>query len=110
MFDTARWRELGFRFEFKGLTFAKETGEVDYEIDGCQYEFLEDTDIPVIPTLLLALFDASTVLEPFAAFDDGRAPEHLPITTGSSMARKQLTIGDCRRAREVHGDLPREVR
>lgn len=40
-------------------------------------------------------------LRPFADFDDGRAPEHLPITQGSSYARKQLTIGDCRRARTL---------
>jgi hypothetical protein len=46
-------------------------------------------------------------LEPFAAFDDGRAPEHLPITQGSSFARKQLTIGDCRRAREALATLSR---
>jgi Lar family restriction alleviation protein len=38
-------------------------------------------------------------LKPFAAFDDERAPEHLPITSGSGMARRQLTIGDCRKAK-----------
>jgi len=35
--------------------------------------------------------------KPFTAFDDGRAPTHLVITNGSSMARRQLTIGDCRK-------------
>jgi hypothetical protein len=45
-------------------------------------------------------------LEPFAAFDDGRAPEHLPITSGSGMARRQLTIGDCRKAKAALSAAP----
>jgi hypothetical protein len=40
-------------------------------------------------------------LEPFAAFADPRnkIPENMPITQGSQMARRQLTMGDCYRAR-----------
>jgi len=105
MFDTNRWRELALDFVFGGIRFTKDAGELDYELDSCQYEFLEDTEIPAIPSLLMGLLDAGAALEPFAAFDDGRAPERLQITQGSSMARKQLTIGDCRRARETRNAL-----
>lgn len=40
-------------------------------------------------------------LEPFAEFADpsDRLPESFPITTGSAMGRRQLTMGDCYRAR-----------
>lgn len=36
-------------------------------------------------------------LEPFAAFADPRRnmPPSMPITQGSGMARRQLTMGDC---------------
>ena len=47
---------------------------------------------------ITALQDA---LKPFAAFDDGQAPFTLPITQGSGMARRQLTIGDCRNAKQA---------
>lgn len=42
-------------------------------------------------------------LEPFAAFGDPRriAPPGLPITQGSGMARRQLTMGDCYRAADA---------
>ena len=42
-------------------------------------------------------------LEPFAAYADphGAFPADLPITSGSSMARKQLTMGDCYNAAEA---------
>jgi hypothetical protein len=47
-----------------------------------------------------ALVDA---LEPFASFADARriAPPYLPITQGSGMARRQLTMGDCYRAADA---------
>ncbi len=105
MFDHERWRELALDFVFNGTRFCKEAGEVDYTLDNCQYEFSEEEDVPVIPSLLMGILDAGTALEPFAAFADDRAPEHLPITAGSSMARKQLTIGDCLRARTTRNAL-----
>lgn len=105
MFDSDRWRELAFNFVFCGARYTKDAGEVDYAIDNCQYEFYEDSDVPAIPALILGIMDAGAALEPFAAFDDGRAPERLVITQGSSMARKQLTIGDCRKAAEVRRAL-----
>ena len=39
-------------------------------------------------------------LEPFAAFADlsGLVPDDHIITQGSPMARRQLTMGDCRKA------------
>ena len=42
-------------------------------------------------------------LEPFASFADPRryAPPGLPITQGSGMARRQLTMGDCYRAADA---------
>ena len=41
-----------------------------------------------------------SALEPFAAFADPHrmAPPELPITQGSRMARRQLTMADCYRA------------
>lgn len=50
------------------------------------------------PKALSALCEA---LKPFAGFADPRntVPETWPITQGSRMARKQLTMGDCYRAR-----------
>jgi hypothetical protein len=46
---------------------------------------------------------AVAALKPFADFADphNRAPDHLVITVGSSMARKQLTMGDCYKARQA---------
>lgn len=45
-------------------------------------------------------------LRPFAEFVGPRTissfPPHMPITNGSQMARKQLTIGDCDFARTVY--------
>ncbi len=42
-------------------------------------------------------------LKPFADFANGSGAKHFPdnlvITSGSGMARKQLTLGDCHRAR-----------
>lgn len=105
MFDTDRWRELAFDFSFNGINFVKEAGEVDYNLDNCGYEFYEDGDVPAIPALIMGLMDADAALAPFAEFDDGHAPEHLPITQGSRMARKQLTIADCRLAATVRSSL-----
>ncbi len=36
-------------------------------------------------------------LEPFAAYADPhrRVPRHLPVTQGSGLARRQVTMGDC---------------
>lgn len=45
-------------------------------------------------------------LEPFAAYVRHGAiilPDEFVITQGSGMARKQLTVGDCRRALEALG-------
>jgi hypothetical protein len=109
MFDTDRWRELALDFVFGDIHFTKDAGETDYQLDNCQYEFYEDGDIPAIPVLILGLIDAGAALKPFAEFDDGRAPESLPITAGSSLARKQLTIGDCRRAKAAMLKLPGDV-
>jgi hypothetical protein len=46
---------------------------------------------------------AVAALKPFADFADphNRAPDHIVITVGSSMARKQLTMGDCYKARQA---------
>lgn len=45
-------------------------------------------------------------LRPFEEFADGRAfdamPDHMPITAGSSMARRQLKAGDLRRLLASH--------
>lgn len=40
-------------------------------------------------------------LRPFADFHVEGAPERHVITSGSSMARRQLTMGDCREAYEL---------
>lgn len=45
----------------------------------------------------------SSALQPFAAFADKRhvVPGSMVITSGSAMARTQLTMGDCYRAAEA---------
>lgn len=47
--------------------------------------------------------DLEDALRPFAKFADPRrvAPAGLPITSGSPLARQQLRMGDCYRARDV---------
>lgn len=46
---------------------------------------------------------ARAALKPFADFApiSPLFPDDMVITKGSSLARRQLTIGDCRKAREV---------
>lgn len=43
-------------------------------------------------------------LEPFAAFigSETKLPDDEPMTRGSSLARRQVTVGDFRRARRVY--------
>jgi hypothetical protein len=50
-------------------------------------------------------------LRPFANFADTRkrVPSDFVITHGSPIARAQLTMGDCYRAREVLEQFPDEV-
>ena len=42
-------------------------------------------------------------LRPFADYADHRArlPDTFPITSGSPMAKRQLTMGDCYRAKDM---------
>ena len=47
-----------------------------------------------LPELLAAL-------QPFADFHGRNAPDRLVITQGSAMAKRQLTMGDCRVAAEL---------
>lgn len=46
---------------------------------------------------------AEEALKPFANFADknGRMPSSMPITSGSSLAKQQLTMGDCYQAVEI---------
>jgi hypothetical protein len=50
-------------------------------------------------------------LKPFADFVDaaGAPPDSFAITQGSGMARRQLTVGDCRRAGAVLELLNKET-
>lgn len=49
------------------------------------------------------LAECLNALRPFAEFADPRrvVPPGMPITQGSSMARRQLTMGDCYFARDT---------
>lgn len=54
---------------------------------------------------------AIRVLEPFASFADPKrsAPSGLPITQGSGMAKRQLTMGDCYRAADAIAAIRAEL-
>lgn len=45
--------------------------------------------------------DLIAALRPFAAFYVRGAPDDHVITQGSAMAQRQLTMGDCRKAKEA---------
>ena len=48
--------------------------------------------------------DLEAALSPFAQFYNPRLPDNLPISQGSSMAKKQLVAADLRRAAELLKD------
>lgn len=52
----------------------------------------------------VALGNWLAALQPFASYadHDGFVPDDYTITQGSRLARRQLTMGDCRRAAEAH--------
>jgi len=54
--------------------------------------------------------DVIRALAPFAAFADmrGALPDQFVITEGSPLAKKQLTMGDCRKAYAVWEQLQKE--
>jgi hypothetical protein len=56
------------------------------------------TQLREAATLITSLREA---LEPFSEFigDDTRLPADMPLTQGSAMARRQVTVADFRRAR-----------
>lgn len=67
-----------------------------------------DCPSEIVCDLLNALDEAKaknavlvTALTPFAAFHSFRVPDEMTITSGSPMARRQLTMGDCRKAVEA---------
>ncbi|MFN3387473.1 MAG: hypothetical protein ACK40O_00965 [Allosphingosinicella sp.] len=49
--------------------------------------------------------DLIAALQPFADFYVRGAPDSHVITMGSRMAKRQLTMGDCRRAHELLKDV-----
>ena len=52
-----------------------------------------------------AITELAAALRPFADFVAGPAadalPGKFPVSQGSPMARRQIMIGDCRRARDI---------
>ena len=53
--------------------------------------------------LIDRVLQLEAALKPFADFADGRrvVPPEMHITPGSYMAKRQLTMGDCYKAREL---------
>ena len=73
-----------------------------------------DTSARLVRKLNDDLFDMRAALQPFADYADPRnkvRPE-IPITPGSIMAKRQLTMGDCYAARDalarLKGRIPDE--
>lgn len=57
------------------------------------------SSVAIVPAEALAEIRAA--LRPFAAFHHSSAPDEHVITQGSAIAKRQLTMGDCRRAAEA---------